>query len=56
MDMYERFINKKLPKKIQEEIEARLNFEDSIDKKMFLAGFFVGKRIKEIRKELGLED
>lgn len=56
MDMYERFTQGKLPKKIQEEIESRLNFEDSADKKMFLAGFFVGIKIKEIRKELGLED
>jgi hypothetical protein len=56
MNLYERFTQKKLPEKIQKEIECRLSFEDSADEKMFLAGFLVCKRIKEIRKELGLED
>ena len=56
MDMFERFTRRKLPKKIQKEIEYRLSFEKSKAKKLFLAGFLTGRRIKEIRKQLGLED
>ena len=55
-NMYTLYKQKKLPKKIQDHIDARVSFSDDEKEKLFLAGFMVARNINEIRKEMGMED
>ena len=55
-NMYTLYMQKKLPKKIQDHIDARVSFSDDENEKLFLAGFMVAKNIYEIKKEMGMED
>lgn len=58
MNMYKQFKEKKLPEQIQKRVEAfaRENAKDKKKKFLFVAGFYVGMHIDEIRKATGADE
>ena len=57
-DMFKLWKNKKFPKELQHKIDGFANalIHSSPEIEIFRAGFYIGMRIKEIRKELGIEE
>jgi len=55
-NMYDLWKAKELPEPYQGNIDSRLQFCKSEEERLFTAGFFVSKKIKEIRKALGVEE
>lgn len=57
-DMFEKFVNNKLPPEIKAQLEccADVHAGNNSNKWWFTVGFFMAMRIDEIRKELGIED